>query len=302
MAYVFANEAFNTSTLSFGLIGEVDRLNDIDYSSSYNEFVAEAYSGSVPEGLAEGPEINVHDRIFFEKLGMGSAGDITMSEGAVTGGQVQCLDFLDEGVEWVDWNIIGLSLNAVDVWDAVSSKSSGDDRNLVRSALAGSDTFHLSYYNDYANGFSGDDSVYGYDGNDSLFGGGGSDRIIGGKGTDQLSGGTGEDRFAFSKITESGITATTSDVITDFVRGQDKIKLSAIDAFGSSGTNDTFVFRGTAAFSSTTEGEVRYEKFDNSGTTNDYTMIWIDNDADTAVEMAIRLTGLYTLTASDFIL
>jgi hypothetical protein len=29
-------------------------------------------------------------------------------------------------------------------------------------------------------------------------------------------------------------------------------------------------------------------------------MVWIDNDNDTGVEMAIRLTGLYTLTASDF--
>jgi hypothetical protein len=31
-------------------------------------------------------------------------------------------------------------------------------------------------------------------------------------------------------------------------------------------------------------------------------MVWIDNDADTGVEMAIRLTGLYNLAATDFIL
>jgi hypothetical protein len=47
---------------------------------------------------------------------------------------------------------------------------------------------------------------------------------------------------------------------------------------------------------------VRYEKFDVTGTANDHTMVWIDNDADTGVEMAIRLTGLYDLTASDFVL
>jgi hypothetical protein len=47
---------------------------------------------------------------------------------------------------------------------------------------------------------------------------------------------------------------------------------------------------------------VRYQKFDVAGTANDHTMVWIDNDTDTAVEMAIRLTGLYDLTASDFIL
>jgi hypothetical protein len=101
---------------------------------------------------------------------------------------------------------------------------------------------------------------------------------------------------------ESAITDITTDVITDFVIGKDKINLSAIDAFASSTTNDTFVWNGTAAFSSATKGEVRYEKFDKSGTTNDYTMVWIDNDRDTGVEMAIRLTGLHNLTASDFIL
>jgi hypothetical protein len=31
-------------------------------------------------------------------------------------------------------------------------------------------------------------------------------------------------------------------------------------------------------------------------------MIWIDNDKDTGVEMAIRLSGLHDLTANDFIL
>jgi hypothetical protein len=31
-------------------------------------------------------------------------------------------------------------------------------------------------------------------------------------------------------------------------------------------------------------------------------MVWVDNDADIDVEMAIRLTGLHDLTASDFVL
>ena len=101
---------------------------------------------------------------------------------------------------------------------------------------------------------------------------------------------------------ESALTATTTDVIIFFAKGQDKINLSAIDAFASSATNDTFVWKGTAEFGSSTKGEVRNQKFDKSGTANDYTMVWIDNDRDTGVEMAIRLTGLYDLTASDFIL
>jgi serralysin len=140
-------------------------------------------------------------------------------------------------------------------------------------------------------------------GADRLNGGAGADKLNGGTGKDVLSGAAGNDTFIFNNVVESAITATTTDVITDFVKGQDKINLSAIDAFApSTSANDTFDWKGTAAFSSSTKGEVRYQKFDNRGSTNDYTMVWIDNDRDSGFEMAIRLTGLHNLTASDFIL
>jgi hypothetical protein len=94
----------------------------------------------------------------------------------------------------------------------------------------------------------------------------------------------------------------TWDIITDFTRGQDRIDLRNIDAFGVGGTNAAFVWNGTSAFSSTTAGEARYQLFDAVGTADDYTVVFLDNDADTAVEMAIRLHGLHTLTAADFML
>ncbi len=145
--------------------------------------------------------------------------------------------------------------------------------------------------------------VHGGAGNDVLLGGLGNDVLIGGLGQDTLTGGIGNDIFKFSLITESGTTATKSDVITDFVKGQDVIDLSGLDAFlATKNVNDTFIWQGTAAFSNTTQGEVRYEKFDVTGTANDHTMIWIDNDKDAGVEMGIRLTGLHDLTASDFVL
>jgi Ca2+-binding RTX toxin-like protein len=126
--------------------------------------------------------------------------------------------------------------------------------------------------------------------------------LNGGMGTDTLIGGVGKDTFIFNNVTESGPTAIASDVIADFVKGQDKINLSAIDAFATSVLNDSFIWRGTAAFNNATQGEVRFQKFDVAGTANDHTMVWIDNDNDTGVEMAMRLTGLHNLTASDFIL
>ncbi len=138
--------------------------------------------------------------------------------------------------------------------------------------------------------------------NNSLIGNGMANILNGGRGMDRLTGGAGNDSFLFSSVTESGISATSSEVITDFVRGQDKINLSAIDAFTGSVLNDSFVWRGTSAFSDAANGEVRFQKVDNAGLTNDYTMVWIDNDADAGVEMAIRLTGLYDLAQTDFIL
>lgn len=142
----------------------------------------------------------------------------------------------------------------------------------------------------------------GNESNNTIAGNTTANSLNGGMGTDTLIGGSGRDTFIFNSVTESGTTATGSDVIADFVRGQDKINLSGIDAFASSAANDTFIWRGNAAFSSTTQGELRFHKFDVTGTANDHTMVWIDNDNDIGVEMAIRLTGLYDLVAFDFIL
>jgi subtilisin-like proprotein convertase family protein len=152
------------------------------------------------------------------------------------------------------------------------------------------------------NGTSGRDVINGLDGNDRLNGLAGDDWLVGGLGRDTLSGGAGSDVFIFTSTSQSSNNSNRSDVITDFLQGQEKIDLSAIDAFARTNVNDAFVWRGTSAFSSNTAGEVRYQRFDNAGTANDYTMVWVDNDADTQVEMSIQLTGLYNLATSDFIL
>jgi Ca2+-binding RTX toxin-like protein len=151
-------------------------------------------------------------------------------------------------------------------------------------------------------GSSFQDTLDGGRGHDVLLGGLGNDILIGGLGQDTLTGGIGNDVFKFKLRTESAINKAFSDTITDFSKGEDKIDLSVIDGFSETSANDTFDWKGTAAFNSTSKGEVRYQQFDNPGAADDYTMIWIDNDRDTEVEMAIRLSGLHDLTASDFIL
>lgn len=136
----------------------------------------------------------------------------------------------------------------------------------------------------------------------TLNGGSGADFLKGGGGKDTLVGGAGDDTFVFDLISDSSTTASTSDVISDFVRVRDKIDLSLIDSFARSGANDTFLWKGAAAFNNAAAGEVRYQQFDSVGTIDDYTFVYLDNDADSAAEMTIRLTGLYTLAATDFFL
>lgn len=194
------------------------------------------------------------------------------------------------------------------------------DGVFISNLYAGADRFYGNRYADYIEAGAGNDFVSGGSGNDTLLGGAGADTLLGGahndylrggSGNDRLQGGLGKDRlqgeanadvFLFATVAESGGAATTADVISDFVRGSDKISLSAIDAFAGTSTNNVFVWRGTAAFGSTTAGEVRFQKYDNAGTTNDYTMVYLDNDADSTAEGAIRLTGLHNLTATDFLL
>ena len=222
----------------------------------------------------------------------GGAGNETLDGGtgndSLTGG---------DGIDTASYNgsaaavTVNLSLTS-----AQNTVGAGTDTLITIENLVG------SAHNDTLTGNANANNLSGGSGNDRLTGGAGNDRLIGGAGNDTLKGDAGNDVFIFNNVQESGTTAAASDVITDFVRGQDKIDLSAIDAFASTSANDTFIWRGTANFSSNTQGEVRFQRFDLAGTANDHTMIWIDNDADTGVEMAIRLTGLYNLTGSDFVL
>lgn len=139
----------------------------------------------------------------------------------------------------------------------------------------------------------GNDSISGLDGNDTLEGGEGNDLLIGGAGKDMLVGGNGNDRFDFNHLTETGTTGVTWDVITDFVRGQDRIDLSTLDANTATAANDAF--SGALidpAVSFTAAGQLRFV----SG------VLYGNVDADADAEFAVALTGVAVLSAADFIL
>jgi Ca2+-binding RTX toxin-like protein len=92
----------------------------------------------------------------------------------------------------------------------------GDD---VLTGMAGADTLNGGNGDDTLSGGGQADDLIGGHGNDILNGGGGWDELVGGKGNDTLTGDGGKDVFVFAP--DSGI-----DLITDFVQGEDIIRLT----------------------------------------------------------------------------
>jgi Ca2+-binding RTX toxin-like protein len=159
---------------------------------------------------------------------------------------------------------------------------SNNNDNLTGNALANS-----------LNGGSGNDTLNGGSGNDTLSGGSGNDTLSGGSGADRLTGGLGADTYVYSAETDSGITSTSWDTITDFSNLQlDKINVAAMDANTGVTGDQAFTFIGSAAFSAA--GQVRYDATAK--------VLYGSTDTDTTAEFAIGLTGVVSLVAADFIL
>ncbi len=164
------------------------------------------------------------------------------------------------------------------------------EKGVVQGTVAGNLTG-----NALANTLTGNTAVNqlnGGAGNDTLNGNAGNDILIGGAGKDMLTGGAGHDVFKFNTLAESGLTATTRDVITDFVRGQDKIDLSTLDANTALAGNQAFTGLIGANVAFTKAGQLKL----NAG------VLYGNTDADAAAEFSIALTGITTLANTDFIL
>lgn len=232
-------------------------------------------------------------------------------------------DTLDGG-SGTDWLYVTGSTNSVVNLARTSAQNTGYGTDIIKnienaSGGTGVDKFYGTTGNNTLKGNNGNDILHGKNGNDVLYGGNNNDKLYGGAGNDTLKGDAGRDRlqgdagkdilfggadadtFVFRRTSDSSATASKADVIIDFARG-DKIDLSAIDASTKLTGNNAFTFDGTKAFGTSKDGDIYYKKFNNAGTANDYTMVFIDTDNDRGTEMSIKLMGLYNLTASDFIL
>lgn len=176
---------------------------------------------------------------------------------------------------------------------SAADKLTGDSGANTLRGGKGNDILSGGTGNDLLAGDEGADRLVGGAGNDSLVGGDGNDNLVGGAGQDVLNGGAGNDVFDFNALSEMGTTGTTRDRITDFVRGQDKIDLSTLDANTATSENDSFngtLIASSASFSAA--GQLKLM----SG------VLYGNTDSDSTAEFAITLTGVTTLSASDFIL
>jgi len=149
-------------------------------------------------------------------------------------------------------------------------------------------------------GNGGNNTLKGLAGNDILSGGAGADVLVGGTGMDTLTGGLGNDKFAFDDGDFSSKTKTGADTIVDFTAG-DKIDLSLVDALSTATHYDkpgdqAFVFINHSKFHIQSGRELRYEVVGGD------TYVYGSTNGDAAADFCIKLTGVHTLTSSDFVL
>ena len=157
-----------------------------------------------------------------------------------------------------------------------------------------------------ANGGAGNDTLLGNNSVNRLNGDGGQDKITGNNGADILTGGFGNDTFIFDDG-DTGLGVANRDVITDFVKGSDKLDLRMIDARLNQGGDQAFattisLWNGTGnEFAANAPGSMRYhyETIDSV----QYTIIDLNNDNDSAADAQIALLGTFTFSnTSDFLL
>ncbi|MEO3999703.1 calcium-binding protein [Mesorhizobium sp. CAU 1732] len=204
-----------------------------------------------------------------------SAGDQTIE--AANGGT-------DTVRSYINWTLAA----HVERLELLGSAANGTG-NALNNTLVGNSLANVM------NGLDGNDYIITGAGNDTLNGGNGNDTLVGGAGADRMSGGAGSDTFLYMAISDSGVGAANRDTILDFVRGQDRIDLSALDANTAAAGNQAFSFIGSAAFSGVA-GQLRYSS---SGNT---TFVDADINGDRVSDFQIAVNGTNFMTGSDFIL
>jgi Ca2+-binding RTX toxin-like protein len=141
-------------------------------------------------------------------------------------------------------------------------------------------------------GLGGNDVLLGGAGDDTIDGGDGNDVLVGGAGIDKVWGGAGIDYFAFGNEVTGQVGL---DEVMDFVRGVDKLDLSAIDANAAAAGDQAFRMIGTKNFSRKA-GELQVKAY------GDGVMVAGDVNGDGVADFNIWVHGVSRLSGGDFVL
>ncbi|WP_166362084.1 calcium-binding protein [Pseudomonas akapageensis] len=291
------NDTLNGGTGADSMIG--GEGDDIYYVDNANDSVLETNASRSTGGLdtvysyLENGTVTLGDNVENARIFATGASNITGNEldNLIYAGNGVNIINGGAGVDTLAYTFAtprgqsGVTLTLNDSGAATASGISGADVVVGIENLIGSNSA------DKLTGSSGDNLLDGGRGNDQLSGGDGNDILIGGLGKDILTGGAGADVFKFTTLSETGVTSSTRDVITDFVRGIDKIDLSVLDANTATNADNSFTtfIASTAAF--TAAGQLKFS----AG------VLYGNTDSDAAAEFTVQLTGITTLDTTDLI-
>lgn len=233
---------------------------------------------------------------YIEAVEGGSFNDVLIGNGGrntLLGGAGN--DTLDGGAG-DDYLNGGYGFDTVTYGKATGSVSINVTTGDVTGA-AGHDTIRYiervvgSNFADTIVGNSVSNQIYGGGGNDTIEAGDGNDLVVGGGGYDTLTGGAGRDLFRYAGVNEIGVAAR--ETIMDFVRGEDRIDLAAIDAKAGVAGNNAFTMMDAGSVNAgNAEGALWFTGGALYGS--------IDGDVD--AEFAIRLVGITSLDQTDIVL
>lgn len=226
-----------------------------------------------------------NDKIVGNAFGAKMLGGLGNDKYDVKGSGDDVREDAGAGVDWVDsWidyvlpdNVEHLALKAGGL------KGVG---NALGNQIFGSDSIDQLY------GLGGNDTLDGGAGNDILDGGDGDDYIVGGAGIDKVWGGAGIDYFAFGGDV---VRQVGTDEVMDFVRGVDKLDLTAIDANAVAAGDQAFRMIGTKNFSRKA-GELQVKVY------GDGVLVAGDVNGDGVADFNIWVHGVSRLSGGDFVL
>jgi Ca2+-binding RTX toxin-like protein len=208
------NYAFNINKLDFS-----DLRSGASYTETSTRFIAHYGNGYKDEFRGTGFTYNA-------------------STHELTGGTVHAYSFLTGSTRLV--NVEGLNLAGTKIANAARTVSTADDKVVIKTALAGNDTYTGGNLADIFNGFAGNDTLNGREGNDRLAGDTGNDTILGAGGNDVLSGDAGADKVIGGAGIDTIVGGANNDIFV-FNAGASAANRDVIQDFtNAAGNNDTF--------------------------------------------------------------